>query len=572
MKLLRLILMATVLMAAYIAVLAVAVIPYGWVVALGLALGMARKKKPKLSAHGTSRYAITADMPHMLDAPEGSGVILGHTEEKIGKREGVKALFSRRLPAKQAVRRFLASCQRKKSRHLVQLTKAVHIAGFAPTGVGKTSSLVLPHLLTCPDSMAIVDFKGELVRETAAARQRMGHRVAVLDPFNVVGGKDTFNPLDWIDKDSRTALDDCRDLAAAMVLRTGEDKDAHWSDSAELWITAMIAMVLAHGEDGKKSFQTVRRILTKPDAMQDAMRVMCESEAWEGMLARYGNQLTHYKDKELGSTITTTNRHLKFLDTLAIADSTKRSSFNPSELLSGKMTIYLVLPPEHQRAQSSLLRLWIGSLLRAVIKGGLQDQRKVRFILDEAASLGHMEQLDDAVDKFRGYGIRLLFLYQSLGQLKVCWPKGQEQTLLSNVTQVFFGVNDPETAEYVSKRLGQETILVESGGSSSGRSTQHSQQGSNFSYSSNTNYNWAQHGRSLLQPSEVIALPERLAITFTPGVPPIATWLARHYENDFRADQGIRLWKAIFDTACLFISVTILAALITAALVDLITK
>jgi type IV secretion system protein VirD4 len=62
------------------------------------------------------------------------------------------------------------------------------------------------------------------------------------------------------------------------------------------------------------------------------------------------------------------------------------------------------------------------------------------------ASIGTLDAIDDAVDKYRAYGIRLLFAFQSLGQLKRCFPNGQEQTLLSNTTQVFFGVNDFETA------------------------------------------------------------------------------------------------------------------------------
>ena len=66
----------------------------------------------------------------------------------------------------------------------------------------------------------------------------------------------------------------------------------------------------------------------------------------------------------------------------------------------------------------------------------------VTFVLDEAASLGRMDALDDAVDKFRGFGVRLQFYYQSVSQLRKCFPDGQEQTLLSNVSQVFFGVND----------------------------------------------------------------------------------------------------------------------------------
>ena len=80
------------------------------------------------------------------------------------------------------------------------------------------------------------------------------------------------------------------------------------------------------------------------------------------------------------------------------------SSFDPAELRKGKMTIFLVLPPEHMRAQSGLLRMWVSTMLRACVRGGVQEKNKVHSVLDEAASLGHMEALDDAVDKYRGFG------------------------------------------------------------------------------------------------------------------------------------------------------------------------
>ena len=93
------------------------------------------------------------------------------------------------------------------------------------------------------------------------------------------------------------------------------------------------------------------------------------------------------------------------------------------------------------RAQLALLRLWISSLLRAVVKGGLQEKTKVHFVLDEAASLGHMDALDDAVDKFRGYGVRLQFYFQSLGQLAKLGKEGQALML-----QHFAETGDPENA------------------------------------------------------------------------------------------------------------------------------
>jgi type IV secretion system protein VirD4 len=187
--------------------------------------------------------------------------------------------------------------------------------------------------------------------------------------------------------------------------------------------------------------------------------------------------------------------------------------------------------------------MWIGSLLRAVVRGGLKE-RRVHFLLDESSSLGHLDCLDDAVDKYRGYGVRLQFFYQSLGQLKKCFPEGQDQTLLSNTTQIFFGVNDYPTAEYVSNRLGEETLIIESGGTSTGRSWQTSDNGnSSTSHSINRNENWQQGARRLLKPEEVLALNERTAITFTPGIPPIWSTLVRYYEQGFC--EKWRLWSGV---------------------------
>jgi type IV secretion system protein VirD4 len=555
MRFTRLILIASILLAAYSTALLVYLFPWAWLaLAIGVLYGLA-KRGIRYTAYGTARWANSSDLPR------NDGFLLGHLG---GSRPsilfGIVVLLHPRVSSAVACDTFL-STMRKKAKQLIRIP-VVHTAVFSPTGGGKGVSFVIPHLLTCPESTVVVDFKGENAKATMRARRAMGHKVVLLDPFKVVTQEpDTFNPLDFIDKDSSVAIDECRDLAEALVIRTGQEREPHWADSAEVWIAAMLATVANYGDGSDRSLQAVRMLLTDTEKMQAAIKLMCESDDWGGMLSRLGHQLTHFKEKELGSTLTTTNRFMRFLDTSAIAESTKASSFAPADLLKGKMTVYLILPPEHMRAQAALLRTWIGSMLRAVVRGGLSE-RRVHFVLDEAATLGHMDALDDAVDKLRGYGVRLQFYYQSLGQLKKCWPEGQDQTLLSNTTQVFFGVNDQQTAEYVSNRLGEETIVINSGGSSSGRSSQSSPQSSNQSYSWNESGNWQQHGRKLLKPEEVVSLPERTAITFTPGTPPICTTLVRYYEPDFGRKPG-RFWPAVraFGNAVLLLAAVGLAAL-----------
>lgn len=190
----------------------------------------------------------------------------------------------------------------------------------------------------------------------------------------------------------------------------------------------------------------------------------------------------------------------------------------------------------------------------------------VHFVCDEASSLGQLPQIDGAIDKFRGYGIRLQLYYQSLAQLRKCFPDGQDQNLLANVSTVFFSVNGYQEAEYISNRLGEQTIVVGSGGTSRGTSRQHNDQGMNGNYgtSSNANDNWQLQARRLLKPEEVMALSPRTAITFTPGVRPIATQLVRYYEEQAnslrqRVAQGIRAtgWAIVLLVAAVIAAKTI---------------
>ena len=440
--------------------------------------------------------------------------------------------------------------------------------------MAKGVSCVLPWLLqrTNTDSAVVVDFKGENYRITADARRRMGHRVVRLDPFGVCGGgSDSFNPLDHIDGQSEQMFDECRDLAEALVVRTGHEKDPHWNDKAEQNIGTILCAIAHFAEAGDKSLQAMRDVLANDAKREGVLQLMQSSDEFGGILSRLGHAASHSGKEESGGILSTVQRHTQWLDTPAAAACTKTSTFNPAELRKGRMTIYLVLPPEHARSQSALLRMWIGSLVRAVIRCGLSEKKKVHFICDEANSLGKMDQISDVLSIGRGYGIRLQLYYQDCGQLKKCWPDGADQTLLANTTQVFFGVNDQQTAEYVSNRLGENTIIVTSGGTSSGTSSNHTsgqQPSSSSGTSYNSSQNWNQQARKLLKPEEVTALDPRVAITFTPGVPPIMTRLIRYYEGDFTGSGGIGPVKAVADTFALFTVAAALAVMATGVFME----
>jgi type IV secretory pathway TraG/TraD family ATPase VirD4 len=163
----------------------------------------------------------------------------------------------------------------------------------------------------------------------------------------------------------------------------------------------------------------------------------------------------------------------------------------------------------------------------------MSTQTFVDLICDEAAVLGDMKELKDIQTMGRSAGIRGQSYYQSLGQPKGIW-KDDAQTIMSNCTKCFVGVNTIEEAKLVSDMLGDFTQVVESGGKSTSSSSSYTEaMHSSTSYSRSTNHtqNWQQAGRKLLMPDEVLRASERTCFTFVPGLPPIKTTLIRAYEE-----------------------------------------
>ena len=266
----------------------------------------------------------------------------------------------------------------------------------------------------------------------------------------------------------------------------------HWEDSGEMFIGCVIAYVVyLLLED--RSLQTVAGIfLANQEELSAAIPHMQQSDAWGGMLARKASRLTQFIDKELASVMTTVGGGMmSFLDSPAIAAVTSKSTFDPADLAKGKMTLFVNIPPEHQKAQAPFERMILNTIFRRVVSCGLQNN-PIHVIADDAASLGHMEALDDALDKYRAYGIRLTLVYQSLGQLKTCWPNGVDATAMGNTTNVFAGISDNATADYVSTRIGEHTIIVNSGGTNTSYSRSSSFSGNNnsISRSVSSSNNW----------------------------------------------------------------------------------
>jgi type IV secretion system protein VirD4 len=485
--------------------------------------------------HGTARLAGWAELARGFLGRD--GLILGTTGylDPPTRRFAFGQLLTAPLTDSGLVVRLVqASIFRRAAAgdQVIRVNDACHLATFARTRGGKGVSVVIPTLLSYPGSMVVLDTKKENYTITHKHRKRrFKNRIVLLAPFDA--GSDTFNPLDLIDHNAPDFIDQTRDLAAAMIVRTGRETENHFIDSAERVLQAVIAFVCVTAEPEQRHLQSVREILasrTKYDAVVKTMQLA--GDVAGGMLQRLGGGLTWHEGKEQASVMSTVQRMTGWLDSPAIAANTVRSSFDVRQLKTGRMTIYLNLPPERIQSHAAVQRMWISSILRAITPGA-DERRKVLFLLDEIGNMGHLQILEDAVTLYAGFGIRLWFIFQSLDQVRKCFGDNAP-TILDNIgTQQYFGINSFETAEAISKKLGDATELSvsEQEGWNDGRTTGAGPHPQSSNTGSSRSVTTTELSRKLLKPEEIIKLPDDLCIILHLNHLPILARRIKYYNS-----------------------------------------
>lgn len=155
-----------------------------------------------------------------------------------------------------------------------------HMMTVAGSRSGKSVGLV-SNLYFYQGSVLATDPKGELAVLTAAKRARLGQRIHVLDPFGIAGKaiaawKASYNPMDVLSLDSPTILEDAGLIAEAMVVRAANEKDPHWDDSAQTFITGVIVHVATDPQyKDRRNLITVRKLLKRALWVQEDGDEVC---------------------------------------------------------------------------------------------------------------------------------------------------------------------------------------------------------------------------------------------------------------------------------------------------------
>jgi len=382
-----------------------------------------------------------------------------------------------------------------------------HLITLAPTRAGKGVGTVIPNLLAAERSVLVIDPKGENARIAGEARRRFG-TVHVLDPFEVSGHPSAaYNPLDRLTPDSLDLGEDAASLTEALVMDPpGQVTEAHWNEEAKAILGGLIMFCVCHEDRERRSLATVREYLTLPsEKLRALLELMQDSDEAGGLIARAANRFLGKADREAASVLSNAQRHTHFLDSPRIAKCLARSDFAFSDLRHRITSVFLVLPPNRMDAYSRWLRLLVSQALQDIArdaealtttKGAQHASQRLSsptlFLLDEFAALGRLEAVERAMGLMAGYGLQLWPILQDMSQLKDLYGERAGTFIANAGVQQVFGVNDFETAKWLSQMIGQETA---------GFQTDSFKPGDGPSFSNNLT------GRDLLTPDEIMQLP-----------------------------------------------------------------
>ncbi len=388
---------------------------------------------------------------------------------------------------------------------LLRYDGPAHLITLAPTRAGKGVGTVIPNLLGVDRSVLVIDPKGENARIAGDARRRIG-TTHILDPFEVSGQPSAaYNPLDRLTPDSLDLGEDAASLTEALVMDPpGQVTEAHWNEEAKAILGGLIMFCVCHEDRDRRSLATVREYLTlPPEKLRALLELMQDSNEAGGLIARAANRFLGKADREAASVLSNAQRHTHFLDSPRIAKCLARSDFTFSDLRHRITSVFLVLPPNRMDAYSRWLRLLVSQALQDIARDaerpqGASEGRSERlqaptlFLLDEFAALGRLEAVERAMGLMAGYGLQLWPILQDMSQLKDLYGERAGTFIANAGVQQVFGVNDFETAKWLSQMIGQETA---------GFQTDSFKPGDGPSFSNNLT------GRDLLTPDEIMQLP-----------------------------------------------------------------
>lgn len=451
-------------------------------------------------SHGTAEFEPQGVLAKRFSA-EGQGLILGRLQTRCRRRWLIHDLS-----------------------HL--LNQFVLLIGSA--GTFKSTGYIIPNTLhEETTSLVIADPKGEIYRETAAVKEAQGYQVRVIN-YEQMHLSSRQNPLTYIRQPEDAVT------AANVIIHNTENPnkaasgDDFFDMAEQALMAALILYVKLHLSADEQHLGSVLALGTELN--QEELNAVFDALPREDPARRYYRTFRQAEDKTRACIMLGFANRLQLWNLQSVEALTATTDFDLAELGRERVVLYVIFPlGANAKPLFPLMALLWTQLCDELIKlaNGQPTGRlpvPVRLRIDEAANIGYIPDLNMRVSTTRGLGIWWELVFQNLPQFKARYRTWLE-IAGSCDTLLYYGSNDYETQEYISRRLGRTTIQIQSANESR-TGTGFNSEGQGRSYT----------GRDLMTPDELARLEDTKAILMQRGRRPAIVTKAFFKEHPL-ADQ-----------------------------------
>ena len=385
------------------------------------------------------------------------------------------------------------------------------------SGSGKTRFFIKPNLLQMHSSYVVTDPKGGLVNEVGNALYKNGYRMKIFNTINFSKSMH-YNPFAYLHSEK-----DILKLVTTLIANTkGESKggDDFWLKAETLLYTALIGYIHYEAPEEEQNFSTLLEMINAMEVREDDEEFKNPVDMMFDELAEQNpdhfavRQYAKYKlaaGKTAKSILVSCGARLAPFDIKELRDLTAYDELELDTLGDEKTALFLIMSDTDGTFNFliSMIYTQMFNLLceKADDVYGGRLPVHVRCLIDEAANIGQIPNLEKLVATIRSREISACLVLQAKSQLKAIY-KDNADTIIGNMDcSIFLGGKEPGTLKELAAALGKETIDSYNTGESRGREVSHS-------------LNYQKLGKELMSVDELAVLDGGKCILQLRGVRP----------------------------------------------------
>ena len=408
----------------------------------------------------------------------------------------------------------------------------------APTRSGKGVGVVIPNLLNWPDSVVVLDIKGENYATTAGYRAHHGQRVYAFSPFDDAAKSHRWNPLSAIRPSQLHRIGDLLTVGQVFFPNDGmgTSSESFFNDQARNLFLGLGLLLLETPELPRTIGEMLRQSSGKGQPVKDHLSSVIQARRDAGTplsdeCVDALQRLLSNSENTLSSIVATFHAPLTIFADAVVDAATSANDFRLEDVRRQRMSIYVRVPPNRLANARPLLNLFFSQLvtLNTQLLPQQDPALSVQCLLvnDEFTAMGRIGVISSAAAFLAGYNLRLLTVVQAMSQLDAVYGDKEARTFATNHgLQILFAPREQRDAEEYSAILGHFTQRA----TSRGRSLSFGQHGHNT-----VSRNESDQRRALLLPQEFKELgAERLVVILENCKPILGEKIRYHRERVFR--------------------------------------